>query len=377
MRNADRLRLPRPLHPGAWWLWALGLAAAASRTTNPLVLILVLVVAGYVVTARRSSAPWGGAFASFVRFGAIVIAIRVVFQMIFGSSAASGPVLFTLPDLAPGWAPGLRIGGPVTLNALTAAIQDGLRLATVLACIGAANALANPRRLLRSVPGALYELGVAVVVAMTFAPQLITDAHAARAARRLRGQRDRGLRALRRTVLPVLEGALERSLELAAAMDSRGYGRTGTATAASRRLTGVLLLVGLLGIAVGGYGLLDAGSPDLLGLPSLAVGVAAALAGLAVGGRRTARSRYRPDPWGLPEWLVAVAGAGTTATFLATGALDPGALSGPDALTATPQLPLLAVAGALLALTAAWTSPPPEPATVAVSEAGPVPEASS
>ena len=31
-------RLPRTLHPGAWWLWALGLATAASRTTNPLLL---------------------------------------------------------------------------------------------------------------------------------------------------------------------------------------------------------------------------------------------------------------------------------------------------------------------------------------------------
>ena len=31
-------RLPRALHPGAWWLWALGLATAASRTTNPLLL---------------------------------------------------------------------------------------------------------------------------------------------------------------------------------------------------------------------------------------------------------------------------------------------------------------------------------------------------
>ncbi len=31
----------RWLHPGAWWVWALGLAAAASRTTNPLLLCLL------------------------------------------------------------------------------------------------------------------------------------------------------------------------------------------------------------------------------------------------------------------------------------------------------------------------------------------------
>ena len=38
-------RLPRALHPLAWWLWALGLTVAASRTTNPLLLGAVLGVA--------------------------------------------------------------------------------------------------------------------------------------------------------------------------------------------------------------------------------------------------------------------------------------------------------------------------------------------
>ena len=35
MRAVDRLTFPRSLHPGAWWLWAVALAAAASRTQNP------------------------------------------------------------------------------------------------------------------------------------------------------------------------------------------------------------------------------------------------------------------------------------------------------------------------------------------------------
>ncbi|HBF85621.1 MAG TPA: cobalt ABC transporter permease, partial [Streptomyces sp.] len=42
---------------GAWWLWALGLATAASRTTNPLLLGLLVGVAGYVVAAPRPGAP--------------------------------------------------------------------------------------------------------------------------------------------------------------------------------------------------------------------------------------------------------------------------------------------------------------------------------
>ena len=32
----------RWLHPAAWWLWALGLGAAATRTANPLLLGLII-----------------------------------------------------------------------------------------------------------------------------------------------------------------------------------------------------------------------------------------------------------------------------------------------------------------------------------------------
>ena len=45
--------------------------------------------------------------------------------------------------------------------------DDGGQLAVMLCCVGAANALASPRRLLKSLPGALYEMGVACVVALT------------------------------------------------------------------------------------------------------------------------------------------------------------------------------------------------------------------
>ena len=53
-----RIAEGRWLHPGAWWAWALGLAAAASRTTNPLLLVLLVLAAGVVVNARRPDAPW-------------------------------------------------------------------------------------------------------------------------------------------------------------------------------------------------------------------------------------------------------------------------------------------------------------------------------
>jgi energy-coupling factor transport system permease protein len=351
--------LPRALHPGAWWLWALGLATAASRTTNPLLLLLVLAVAGHVVSARRSQAPWARSFAVFLKLGLVVVAIRVVAQVVFGA-AGPGTVLVTLPEVPlPSWAAGVSLGGAVTAEALVAAVVDGLRLATVLACIGAANALANPKRLLASLPAVLYEVGVAVVVALSFAPSLVTSVGRIRAARRLRGRPDRGLRSIVGVAMPVLEDALERSLALAAAMDSRGYGRTSAVPRATRRLTAGLTLGGLAGTCLGVYALLDGGSLGVFGLVALAVGLAAAAGGLTLGGRRTSRTRYRPDPWAGPEWVTAGAGLMVAAGSVVGGLLDPAALHPVLLPLRALPLPWLPTLGILAGLLPAWLTPPP------------------
>lgn len=364
MRAHHRPTYPRPLHPGAWWLWALGLAAAASRTQNPVPLLMILVVSGFVVTARRSTAPWARSYGAFLKLALLVIAVRIVFQAVL-STASQGPtVLVELPELPVAPSTGIKLGGEVTLEAVLTAFYEGLQLATILCCVGAANALGSARRLLRSVPGALYEVGVACVIALTFAPQLVTDANRVRAAHRLRGRRTRGLGALRRLAMPVLEGSLERSVELAAAMDSRGYGRTTDATRVSRRLTGGLVFGGLLGVCVGVYGLLDASAARWLGLPLLLAGCVLAGFGLFYGGRRTGRTRYRPDPWALPEWLVAACGVCAAAGAFLSGAVDPASLT-PASVTAVPPVPLAATAGILVAMLPAVLAPPlpaPEPA---------------
>jgi energy-coupling factor transport system permease protein len=121
----------------------------------------------------------------------------------------------------------------------------------------------------------------------------------------------------------------------------------------------VLVLGGLLGICVGLYGLLDAGGPPALGLPLLAGGVVAAAAGLLLGGRRTARTRYRPDPWALPEWLVAGSGVACAASFVWSQATSPSGLIVATTPLTVPPLPAVAAVGALLALLPAWLAPPP------------------
>ncbi|MFJ6851982.1 energy-coupling factor transporter transmembrane protein EcfT [Streptomyces sp. NPDC091271] len=350
------------LPAGAWWLWALGLATAASRTTNPLLLGLLVGVAGYVVAARRTDAPWARSYGAFIKLGLVVVGVRLVFSVVLGSSVPGTHALFTMPGVPlPDWAQGIRIGGRVTAEQVVFALYEGAKLATLLICVGAANSLANPARLLKSLPGALYEVGVAVVVAMTFAPNMVADVARLRTARRLRGRPTGGVGAVLQIGLPVLEGALERSVAVAASMDARGYGRTAQVPPAVRRTTHVLTLGGLLGVCAGTYGLLAA-QGAAHGLPLLLAGLLAALAGLRLGGRRSVRTRYRPDRWGVRAWLVAASGAAVAAAMIWAGAASPDALRpGVVPLTA-PVLPLWPAAAVLIGLLPAVVAPlPPSP----------------
>lgn len=354
--------VPRALHPAAWWGWALGLAVAASTTTNPLLLFLVLAVAAYVVASRRGSSPWARAFRLYLWLGLAIVVVRLVLHVLVGLKVGTVRVL-PLPEATlPSWAAGIQVGGDVYLEGLVGAGTLGLRLAVVIACIGAANALANPKRLLRTLPSALHEIGAAVVVSVSVAPQLAESVQRVRRARRLRGDGSRGLRALPAVALPVLEDTLERSLLLAAAMDARGYGRTPAAAGRQRLGTGVLTLGGLLASAVGLYGVLDATTPWLMGTPTLLLGLALSAAGLWLGGRHVERSTYRPDPWRAPEWLTVGCGVAAAAGTLVVVRTDPDALAMPLMPLEVPALPLLAVAGVVLAaLPAVLTPEPPAP----------------
>jgi energy-coupling factor transport system permease protein len=349
-------RLPRDLHPVAWWCWSVGLAVAASQTTNPWLLLLLIGVACLAVAARRSPQPWANSFRLYLWLGVFIVLIRVLFRILLGGGDG-GRVLLDLPQIPlPHWALGLRLLGPVTQEALLAGLYDGLRLAAIVICIGAANALANPKRLLRSVPPALYEIGSALVVAVTVLPQLVDSVRRVRAAQALRGGETGRVRSLRRLLVPVLEDALERSLALAAGMDTRGYGRTSGATPRERRTTGALMLVGLCGICVGVYAGLDGTTPGWLGRPMLVAGVLVSIAGMYTAGRRVGRSRYRPAPWRWPELVVALSGVavGAAGWWMSRHQL---AIAYPS-VTVPPALSLLAIAAAVAGLAGALCAPP-------------------
>jgi energy-coupling factor transport system permease protein len=360
-------RLPRDVHPVAWWLWALALATTVAKLTNPLLLALVLGVLSLVVTSRRVDAPWSRALKYYLVLGLAIVLIRVVFRSVFGgdTDVTGSHVLFTLPRIPlPGWAAGVQLGGPVTLEGTLGALYGGLQLGCLLCCLGAANALANPKRALRSLPRALYELGAAVVVAFNVAPQLVESVQRVRRSRRLRGESGRWRHAVRTIGIPVLQDALDRSLGLAASMDSRGYGRVSTSSPRSKHSVGILMIAGLFFVCLGAYGLAD---PSPLGPSALAVGVALCLVGLGLGRRRVAHTRYRPDPWLGAEWLVVVSGLVPLVVVSAHLGGNAALLNPSVSPPSWPSLPLGATLAILVAALPAVATPPPASRAQAVT----------
>ncbi|MFD4636330.1 energy-coupling factor transporter transmembrane component T [Lentzea sp. NPDC058436] len=360
--------LPRDLHPAAWWVWALGLSVAATRTTNPWLLLTIIAVAGFVVVSRRSEAPWALAFRLYLILGAMIVLIRVGFRFVFGGAEGS-TILLRLPEIPlPEWAAGIRLFGDVSAESLLGGLYDGLRLATMVICLGAANALANPKRLLKAMPPALYEVGTAVIVALSVFPQLAESVLRVRRARKLRGGSGKRTQVVHSIMIPILEDALSRSLQLAASMDSRGYGRAGLVEARQRLLTGTLMIIGLIGACVGIYSTLDGSTPRFLAAPVLSAGLLIGLLGFRLAGRRVQRTRYRPDRWHLPELVVAASGIGVAVVLFSTSLVDPANLNPSLIQLSWPLLSWEPLLGVLIGVLPAFLTPTPEPPFAALEE---------
>jgi energy-coupling factor transport system permease protein len=329
------------VHPVAWWVWGLCVAAAATTTTHPVVLAvlgsaLLAVVASCADPARRRST-----FRTYLWVAVWTVAVRLAFRVVFPTSSGQG--VLTLPELSVG---PVVLFGAVSREALLSGLTGGLQLAVVILAVGAAHTLADALGLLRHAPSSLAGITTALVVAVSVLPALGRAVLDVRRAARLRGQRP----GLRRTVVPVLEATMERSLTLAAAMESRGYGappaadRPLVAAAPSRRLVQPIALLGAVAaVALATYALFDAAWPGW-GAPVLA-GLAVLLCVVALRtGTTLRRSVYRAERWTPRSVLVAASGAGCL-LLLATAVEPRVAHPGPSLL---PDLSVTALVAALL-----------------------------
>ena len=212
------------LHPLTWWIWSFAVAISVTRANTPIFAVVSVGVVGVIVLSQRDDAPWSKSFNWTLKVAAWILLFRTFIGVTIGVPIP-GTTLFTLPRMPlPDWMPGIRIGGAVTLERLSSALSEGVIICAIILIFGAAASLTSPHRLLRVLPVFIYEFGVAVVIATSVLPQLVASVSRIRQAQRLRGQSTKGFASYRRIAIPLLEESLARSLDLAAAMDSRGYG---------------------------------------------------------------------------------------------------------------------------------------------------------
>ena len=294
------------IHPGAWWLLGLALAISASLSTNPLVLLTICAYAVAVIAfAREESAPWSNSIKFYLLLAAVVVLVRLIFRVIFNYSLPQGDVLFALPEvtLNLGFGSPVALFGNVSLASMQTALIDGLRLAAIILSIGLANSLANPRKLLKSTPAALYEVATAVSVAINLAPQLIESLQRVKRARSLRG-RSTGLGALAGTIIPALEDTIDKSLSLAASMDSRGFGRRGALNNSEVRVARTFSLVAISLMLIGAYLLLTTGHGQLVALGIMGLGLGFMVAAARLASMRSNRTRYQKQRWQVQDFLI-------------------------------------------------------------------------
>ena len=190
-----------------------GLAAAAllaEHTISVASIAAVLLVACLRAPAKRRWPYLVGTLFS----AAMVVVVTPFVAQLGGKVVWSGPSVPVLGRL------------DVTTTELANGLYNGLRLAAVGLAFSAYALLVDHDRLVQSV-GYARRAVLAIALATRLVPTLERDASGLVEALRGRGLDPAGARGRARLLSPLLAGSLERSLNLAEAMEARGYGRPG------------------------------------------------------------------------------------------------------------------------------------------------------
>jgi energy-coupling factor transport system permease protein len=287
------------VHPVAWLSWVSLVMVLALVTTNPYYLAIVLLC----VLLVAALAPWSATgFASFRLMLTLGVAIGVFSIAVAAINGASGEhVLFDVPGPRfPEWFGGLRLGGPVTLEALAGASLRALATLCVFLAFAVFSGAVSPARLLRLAPASLFHASLIVTVGLTLLPSIIQDTRRIREMQLLRGASGR-LRHLPGLIVPAILGGLDRSLRLAEAMEARGYAASPPPTALAR-LAGIAATPGFLAAA---WFWFYTESLELVALPLAVAGIASLTLWLRAAALGRSTTRLHDDPVPAAQAMVA------------------------------------------------------------------------
>lgn len=294
-------------------LWLLAAAVPALMTKNPVYLLILLGVVYWNYRALGRTSHLAQSWGVFLKMGLLLVAFNVVLNLLF--VGAGRTVLFTLPSFEWRSPDGnvvlFQVGGRVTLEALVYGLANGLGLMVVIMTFATFNMLVDHYQLMRRIPRFMYQTGVIASIAITFVPQMINTRREIKEAQMLRGHRFRRLVDLPPLFLALLTEGLERSLELAEAMDARGFGGRLSESGQRRELAfkgmiALALFVLLAGVFTHTYFRLN-----LIGGVTSGAGVLLICLTLWLIGRSVERSRYRRELWRREDTVISVASAAT------------------------------------------------------------------
>ncbi len=299
-------------HTRTWLLWLAAAGLAALLTRNPLYLALIALAARAVDAATAAYEQAAGPDAAdprrhswgwFLRVGLVLATVAALFNGL--GSHLGATVLGSLPHEWP------LIGGPLTVESFAYGGLAGLAVIVVLIVAGTFNLGADTYALLRAIPAAFSQAGLVTAIGLAYVPQTITRLREIREAQQLRGHRFRGLGATLPLAVPLLAGGLDRAINLAEAMEARGFSHrtadpTGGAALAQRRIRAALL-GGTGAVGVGAFLLIYYRQAPMGGAAVLIAGLVALAWALRALGRLSRHSRYRRELWRRRDSGVCVA----------------------------------------------------------------------
>jgi len=308
------------LHPLTWAAWLGAALAMVFLTSNPLYITIMGLAAllVYVSNRRREQRAMDYLLAG----GVALAALTVPLNLLAGSSGATEIVALPSATL-PRWLGSVTFGGDVTAESLVHAAGQAAGIATMMALVFAFNASVDHFRLLRHVPAGLAQLGIIITIGLLLIPETLTRAAALRESRALRGHRAGGGGATLAMALPLLSSALERSVQRAESLDSRGFGRL------ARRRGVVETLLAVAGVALAACGAFWAYYADAPALPlaAMAAGGAIVVAVVVRQGADSAAVRLPSPTMSAGDAVVVGACALALAVFAVSQALDAGGLT--------------------------------------------------
>lgn len=300
----------------AWLVWGAAASMPLLIGRHPLViaeLLTIVLVVRAVCLSPEKARGWGW----ILWVAMIALPIGVLFNML--TVRAGDAELFRIPASVP------LVGGTVTWNAVAYGLLSGVTIVTLLAVGTTVASGMDWSTLMRSMPARASGIAVAGSVAWAFLPQMATSWREIREAQVARGHQWRGVRDVVPLVVPLMAGGLDRSITMAEALESRGFG-SATTPGDSQRLPaighGAALTLAILTLY-----LFTVGQP-YQAMTSSFLAVLAAVVGTKAG-RGTVRvspTQYRAVVWDRNDALISISAVVTIMTTAVALHVTPSAL---------------------------------------------------